>query len=195
MKRLAWWLALGGLALLAAFAQLDRASAARPALAPLVPKPFRSFAQPMITLVALATGTPAEARAEARRLVRIRPMPAEHLYALALAELRAGNLTGYATAFERATERGWRARPIQAAAARAALDAGDVDAAANRIAALWATGPDAETIALTHRLLALEGGRAAFEARGRAARKWDAPAALPAVPDAGATTGQGAVTP
>lgn len=163
MTWLVWWLALAALALLAAFAQLDRASIGQPALAPLVPKPLPSFAQPTMTLVALATASPAEARAEARRLVHIRPLPAEHLHALALAELKAGNLAGYAAAFERAT-------------------AGNVDAAANRIATLWATGPDAETVALTQRLLALDGGRAAFEARARAARKWDAPAALRELP-------------
>ena len=85
MIRWLWRIALGMLSLVAIGAQLDRASYLRPELAILVPQPFRSFAQPTTALVALATGDSTTARAEAQRLVRRRPIPAEHLFTLAMA--------------------------------------------------------------------------------------------------------------
>ena len=54
-------------------------------------KPFRSFAQETTALLALTAGDSAAARDEAQRLVRRRPMPAEHLFALGLAEMRSGH--------------------------------------------------------------------------------------------------------
>jgi hypothetical protein len=173
MNRLAWRLLLAAIALVAVFAQLDRASARRPQLAPLVPAPFRSFAQPSIAMAAAVSADPAGARAEARRLVQRRPLPAEHLFVLALADLRTGDTGGYARAFQRATTRGWRSVPIQQAAARAALAQGDADAAANRIAALWALdASDPALHDLTRVLLANERGRRVFAARLAGTKVW-----------------------
>lgn len=172
-RRVAWWALLASVAVVAAFAQLDRASQRRPELVPAVPHPFRSFAQQHAALMALAGADPRAARAETERLVRIRPMPAEHLYLLALADLRGGDLVGYARAFEQSTTRGWRARPVQQAAARAALDAGNPEAAANRVAALWALdASDPAVPALTRSLLATERGRAAFAAKLAGTKVW-----------------------
>ena len=171
--RWAWWALLASVAAVAAFAQLDRASQRRPELVPAVPPPFRSFAQQHAALMALAGGDPRMARAAAERLVRVRPMPAEHLYLLALADLRGGDFAGYARAFEQSTARGWRARPVQQAATRAALDAGNVEAAANRIAALWALDArDPAIPVLTRSLLATERGRAAFAAKLAGTEVW-----------------------
>jgi hypothetical protein len=128
-----------------------------------VPGPFRSFAQPTVALIALATGDNTTAQEEARRLVRRRPIPAEHLYTLAMADLRNGQPQAFASAFRAASTRGWRYPPLQVAAAQAALAAGDEKGAANRIAALWAENPGNPAVApLSKALLAAPGGADAF---------------------------------
>lgn len=173
MIRVAWWVALVALALVAMGAQLDRASALDPALAPFVPTPFRSSAQVVHTAMAMAAQDPKVARSEATKLVRRRPVPAEHLYLLATAQLRAGDTEGFERTFRLATERGWRVEPIQVIAARAALSQGDPAAAANRIAALWAIGGDAvEVRALTRALLSTPGGPEAFGRKLAAGSRW-----------------------
>lgn len=159
MIRWLWWLALAGLALVTVAAQLDRASQGRPELSAFVPGPFRSFAQVPMAMVALTTRDADAAREQARTLVRRRPMPAEYLFALSMAELRGGNPKGFAETFRAASTRGWRFAPLQVTAARAALDNGDAVGAANRVAALWAAEPDNAALAqLTERLLAAPGG-------------------------------------
>lgn len=173
MIRALSWLILAALAVVAVGAELDRASYERAELAPLVPRPFRSFAQPTLTMLALITSDPAVAKNEAQLLVRRRPMPAEHLYMLALADQRAGDAKDAAAASLLATERGWRARPVQIAAARSALAKGQVEAAANRVAALWALQPgDPVVPELTGALLAQRQGPEAFAARMAATRVW-----------------------
>jgi hypothetical protein len=163
MTRWIWRIALALIAIVAVGAELDRASYLRPELAIVVPQPFRSFAQPTTALLALATGDDAAAQEEARRLVRRRPIPAEHLFTLAMAEIRSGNPRAFAERFRVASTRGWRYPPLQVAAAQAALANGDVKAAANRVAALWAedsANPSVEP--LTKALLAAPGGPEAF---------------------------------
>ncbi len=163
MTRWIWRLALVLIAVVAVCAQLDRASYLRPELAIVVPKPFRSFAQPTTALLALATGNTSDAQIETRRLVRRRPIPAEHLFTLAMGELRAGNPRAFAKAFRVASTRGWRFPPLQVAAAQAALANGDVKGAANRVAALWAQNPANPSVEpLTKALLAAPGGPEAF---------------------------------
>jgi hypothetical protein len=163
MRRWLWRAALLVVALVAVGAELDRASYLRPELSLVVPRPFRSFAQPTTALLALATGDGAEAEAETRRLVRRRPMPAEHLFTLAMAEMRNGRPVAFAAAFRAASTRGWRYPPLQVTAAQAALAAGDVRGAANRVAALWAQDPANPSLApLTRALLAAPGGPEAF---------------------------------
>jgi hypothetical protein len=164
---------LAGLAAVTVFAQLDLASVTRPALVSLVPKPFRSASQPTIAVLAIGEGNSAKAQAEARQLVRRRPLPSEHLLILALADLRSGNMAGYARAFELSTERGWRAAPVQLAAARAALGRGSSMAAANRIAALWALDASQPALhELTSSLLQSSTGRRAFAAKLAGTRVW-----------------------
>lgn len=173
MRRFAWWALLAAIAAVAVFAQLDRASHVRPQLAPAVPKPFRSFAQVPMTMLAVASGDAAAARREAERLVRIRPMPAEHLFLLALTDLRRGDVQGYARAFEHSTTRGWRAQPVQQAAAAAALARGDAEAAANRVAAMWALdASDPALPELTRSLLSSRRGRRAFARNLAGTKVW-----------------------
>lgn len=156
-------LLLACIAIVAIGAEFDRASYLRPELAMVVPGPFRSFAQPTVALIALATSDPTTAQEEARRLVRRRPIPAEHLYALAMADLRNGQPGAFAAAFRAASTRGWRYPPLQVAAAQAALASGDKKGAANRIAALWAEDPSNPAVApLTKTLLEAPGGAEAF---------------------------------
>ena len=160
------WLWRGLLALLAVVAvgaELDHASATRPQLALAVPRLFRSTAQATIASLALTTKDSAMARAEARTLVRRRPMPAEHLFTLAVADLRAQDPQAFTNDFRAASTRGWRYAPLQVAAAQGALQNGDLTGAANRVAALWASAADdPSTAPLTTALLTRPGGPEAF---------------------------------
>jgi hypothetical protein len=160
------WLWRGLLVLLAVGAvgaELDRASATRPQLAIAVPGPFRSTAQATIATLALTAADSATARAESRRLVRRRPMPAEHLFTLAVADLRAKHPQAFTNDFRAASTRGWRYAPLQAAAAQGALQNNDLAGAANRVAALWAAAADdPSTPPLTTALLNRPGGPEAF---------------------------------
>lgn len=159
MIRVIWWLALALLAAVVIVAQIDRETSSRPELSALVPEPFRGFAQPNMTMLSLAMGSPADTQVEARTLVRRRPIPAENLYLLALADLNAGDKEAYARAFEVATTRGWRSVPVQIAAAEAAIGRGDAASAAPRVAAVWAVeGTNPASLALTEDLLALPSG-------------------------------------
>lgn len=160
------WLWRGLLALLAVVAvgaELDHASAARPQLAIAVPQLFRSTAQATIAALALTAKDGATARAEARRLVRRRPMPAEHLFTLAVADLRAGHPQEFTNDFRTASTRGWRYAPLQVAAAQGALQNNDLGGAANRVGALWGSAADdPSTGPLTTALLTRPGGPEAF---------------------------------
>lgn len=156
-----------------ALAQLDRASQQRPELAVVVPAPFRAFSQMPIALIALATGSPGAARIEAAKLVRRRPMAAEHLFVLSMADLRAGREKGFARAFRAASTRGWRFAPLQIAAAQASLAERDAPGAAKRVAALWAAeGNHPMLPELTRNLLDLPGGAHAFGTLMARSRVW-----------------------
>jgi hypothetical protein len=158
-----WRGVLALLAIVALGAQLDQASATRPQLALAVPAPFRSKAQATVAMLSLTTRDSATARAEARRLVRRRPMPAEHLFTLAAADLRNQRPQAFTKDFRAASTRGWRYAPLQAAAAQGALQNGDLTGAANRIAALWAAAADdPSTVPLTTLLLSKPHGPEAF---------------------------------
>lgn len=163
MIRWLWCCVLAGLAIVAVCAELDQASATRPQLAIVVPQPFRSTAQTTIAMLALTKDDGARASFEARQLVRRRPMPAEHLFTLAVADLRAGHPQAFTADFRAASTRGWRYAPLQATAAQAALDNGDLAGAANRVAALWAAAADdPATAPLSTALLTRPGGPEAF---------------------------------
>ena len=136
-------------------------------------KPFRSFAQETTALIALTAGDSAAARDEAQRLVRRRPMPAEHLFALGLAEMRSGHPQAFAADFRAASTRGWRFSPLQVTAAQAALANGDVKGSANRVAALWAADSGNPLLpGLTKSLLAASGGPEAFAVPLAQTRVW-----------------------
>lgn len=163
MIRWLWRSLLALLGVVAVGAELDHASATRPQLAIVVPQLFRSTAQATIASLALTAKDGATARDEARRLVRRRPMPAEHLFTLAVADLRAQRPRAFTNDFRAASTRGWRYAPLQAAAAQGALQNGDLAGAANRVAALWAAAAeDPSTAPLTSALLTKPGGPEAF---------------------------------
>jgi hypothetical protein len=135
--RVAWVGSLIALALLVTFLQLDRQSAANPALAAMVPEPLRGYAQTSIAGRAVEGDDPALALAEARRLVRRRPIPSEHLTLLAIAQSEAGAAEQASVTIQIAGQRGWRDPLAQEAVLRLALAAGDKPEAARRFAALF----------------------------------------------------------
>ncbi len=171
--RAAWMLGIAGLAVLAAGAQLDRQSEDDPSLARHVPPPFRSYAQLHLASEALSEGPPERALAEARRLVRRRPMPAESLYLLAGAEQEAGRIEQSLITVQHAARRGWRLPPAQDLMFRIAMASGDLTEAANRLAALWAAAQGDPALGeLTPVLLAAPGGPQAFAKPLAGTRIW-----------------------
>lgn len=135
--RIAWFAALAAAALLITGLQVDKQAESTPSLARIVPAPLRNYAQVQVARSAIATGDPATALAEAERLVRRRPVPAEHLTLLATAQARAGRLDEAATTIQVAGQRGWRDPLAQEAVLRLAHAAGDKAEAARRYAALF----------------------------------------------------------
>lgn len=153
--RITWIAAMLALAAVTTFLQLDRQSAMNPALAPLVPQPLRGYAQAHIAATATAGNDPARALDEARRLVHRRPVPAEHLTLLAVAQTKAGQAEQAGLTIQIAGQRGWREPLAQEAVLRLALDAGDTPEAARRFAALFlrAETPDALLIEFAPQVL------------------------------------------
>ncbi len=143
--RIVWFVALIGIALLTTALQFDKQAEAMPELAPLVPQPLRNFAQVRIVQRAIADQKPAVAVAEAQRLVRRRPIPAEYLTLLAVGQAQAGQLEQAGQTIQIAGQRGWRDPLAQVAVLRLALGAGDTPEAARRYAALFLSDdtPDA----------------------------------------------------
>jgi hypothetical protein len=135
--RIAWFTALAAVAVVTAALQVDRQSRASPALAALVPAPLRNVAQARIAQEALRKEDAAQALAEAQRLVRRRPMPAEHLSILAAGQAKAGRIVEAAGTIQVAGQRGWREPIAQEAILRLAIAAGDRAEAARRYAALF----------------------------------------------------------
>lgn len=142
--RIAWLAGLAAIAVITVFVQLDRQAEANPALAPLVPQPFRAHAQTFIAAAAAEGKDSANALEEAERLIRRRPVPAEHLTILALAQTKAGQVEQAALSIQIAGQRGWREPISQEAVLRLALAAGDMPEATRRYAAMFLrkTTPD-----------------------------------------------------
>ncbi|TIX48959.1 hypothetical protein [Alteraurantiacibacter aquimixticola] len=161
--RAIWTAAIAGVALVAVFAQIDRAARFSPGWAAAVPAPFRGFAQYERARVQIVAGNAESALAESRQLVRVRPMPAEHLALLARAELLAENPDNGLAALEAAGGRGWREPVSQLAMVEAALASRNYPVAAQRIAALIAVR-EADRAQLAQLV-----GRLAAEAEGREA--------------------------
>lgn len=135
--RILWGAVLMAIAVSTTALQIDRQSASTPQLAPLVPAPLRAYAHPQIIRTALQAGDSATALAAANDLVRRRPLPAEHLTLLAVAQAGAGQGDRSAFTIQVAAQRGWRDPVPQEAVLRLALDAGDKAEAARRFAALF----------------------------------------------------------
>jgi len=144
--RITWLAALLAIAVLTTLVQLDKQSEATPALATAVPAPLRDFAQTRITAAAVESGDPATALAEAERLVRRRPVPAEYLTLLAVAQAKAGQPEQAALTIQIAGQRGWREPLAQEAVLRLALAAGDTPEAARRYAALFLRSATPDTL-------------------------------------------------
>ncbi|QZH76388.1 MAG: hypothetical protein JY451_07610 [Erythrobacter sp.] len=173
--RAIWFTLLTLLALLATVAQVDRRSRYDGELASLVPSAYVGFASEQRTRQALAQGYGERALAEAQRLLRYRPLPANHLTMLALAEGMQSNAASATAALEVAAARSWRDPLPQAASAQAALTQGEHTIAAQRVSALLATGelPD-RAGELFARLVASPEGREAMAARYAAPGHWQA---------------------
>jgi len=135
--RMGWFGALLVLALVTTFVQIDRQSATMSALAAAVPGPFRNSAQAVVAARAVEGNDPALALEEAQRLVRRRPIPAENLTLLAVAQTRAGQMEQAGITIQIAGQRGWREPLAQETVLRLALAAGDEAEAARRYAALF----------------------------------------------------------
>lgn len=135
--RTAWLAILVVLALVMAGLQLDRQTRRTSAVAEGVPEMFRSAAQFTIAANALAGPDPTVALAEAEKLVRRRPLPAEHLRVLAHAQIAAGDYNRGTLTIQYAAQRGWRDPLAQESMLRLALEAGDAPEAARRYAALF----------------------------------------------------------
>ncbi len=144
IARIAWFGALAALALITTFVQIDRQTATTSALASAVPGPLRSSAQAVVAARAIEGSDPALALEEAQRLVRRRPIPAENLTLLAVAQTKAGLIEEAGVTIQIAGQRGWREPVAQETVLRLALAAGDEAEAARRYAALFlkASTPD-----------------------------------------------------
>ncbi|MEO1488013.1 MAG: hypothetical protein AAFR88_01075 [Pseudomonadota bacterium] len=118
--------------------QLDRQSAASPALASSVPEPFRAFAQARLTAAAIREGSPQLALAEAEKLVIRRPVPSQSMRLVAIAQYGSGDAEAGLLSIQIAAQRGWRDRTAQEMMLRLAMAAGDWPEAALRYAALLA---------------------------------------------------------
>ena len=135
--RILWFAALIAVALVTAAVQIDKQSETTPALARIVPAPLRNYAQTRITAAALERGDPEAALAEAERLVRRRPLPAEYLTLLAVGQAKAGQEAKSNETIQVAAKRGWREPVAQVAMLRLALANADRTEAARRYAALF----------------------------------------------------------
>jgi hypothetical protein len=137
ISRIAWIAGLVALAALTALLQIDRQSERTPSLASVVPAPLRSDAQLRIAAQAVEGDDAERGLAEATALVKRRPVPAEHLTLLAVAQAKAGQLEQSGVTIQIAGQRGWRDPLAQETVLRIALAAGDKAEAARRYAALF----------------------------------------------------------
>lgn len=144
--KVAWPALLLAVAVVTGFLQIDRQADITPSLARLVPQPLRNYAQPRIAAAAVDGTDSALGLKEARRLVKRRPIPAEHLTLLAVAEIKAGQLEQGGLTIQVAAQRGWREPLSQEAVLRLALDANDKPEAARRFAALFLRDATPDTL-------------------------------------------------
>lgn len=137
IARIVWFAAIAAVAAITMVVQIDRQSRVTPGLAAMVPAPFRAFSQAHVTAAAMTRNDdPQAALDQARLLIQRRPIPAEHLSLLALAQFRAGQEAEAGLSVQIAAKRGWRDQTAQEATLRLALAAGDGAEAARRYGAL-----------------------------------------------------------
>ncbi len=146
IARLFWIACILAIGAVTVAVQLDRQAASSPGLAQIVPEPVRSGSQNQMVSAALAGDNLAKAISEAERLVRRRPIPAEHLTLLAIARARAQQAEASALAIQFAAQRGWREPIAQEAMLRIAVEAGDQSEAARRYAALFLRDATPDTL-------------------------------------------------
>ena len=148
--RIVWFAGFAAAALLTTGLQFDMRARNAAAVAPVVPELLRGRSQVQITRKALEGKDAAEALAEAEKLVRRRPVPAENLVLLAAAQAKAGRIDLAARTIQVAGQRGWRDPVAQEAMLRLAVAAGDRPEAARRYTALFLRSrtPDALLTAL-----------------------------------------------
>lgn len=172
--RIVYWLALAAIAWLAASVQIDRQARYAPRHASLAPAWVGGFALEHRTLEALKEEQGERALALARRLVRARPMPAEHLRMLGHAQILVGQEEDGLRTLQVAARRGWRDPAAQAVMLSLAVGAGDTREAASRLIAIWALDPDNPILeAMAPRVIADPQGRATFVRILSASRYWD----------------------
>lgn len=164
IARILWFAALVVVALVTAVLQVDKQAETSPALAPLVPAPMRNYAQTRITAAALESGDPKAALAEAERLVRRRPLPAEYLTLLAVGQAKTGQEARAAETIQVAAKRGWREPLAQVAMLRLALANADRTEAARRYAALFLRDATPDALLLELGPEVLDGPEAEAEA-------------------------------
>lgn len=153
--RIVWFAVLLAAAIVTAALQLDKQAESHPALATLVPAPLRNYAQTHIAAAAVEGDDTALALAETRKLVGRRPIPAEYLTLLAVAQASTGQAEQSGLTIQIAGQRGWREPVAQETVLRLALVAGDKGEAARRYTALLlrAETPDVLLIELGPQIL------------------------------------------
>ncbi len=174
MKTVLWIVLLTVVAAIVVGAQLDRQARISTEIAQYVPPPSRAFAQGHLTAQALRAGNHEEALSQARRLVARRPMPAEHLRMLALAQAMAGDQSASIITLQAAARRGWRDLAVQEAMLRLAIENEDRGESVRRYAALSAAlqTDDAVLRELGPAALATSNARSDFAAILAPARRW-----------------------
>lgn len=174
--RILWTVSLIGIGMITAALQIDRQSETDNALAPVVPSLLRNYAQRVVAAEAVQAKDGATALREARELVRRRPMPAENLTILSVAQAKTADLQAAGLTIQLAGKHGWRDTFAQEAVLRFALDAGDKPEAARRYAALFRDNatPNEKLIALAGPVLgeARGPGQEAFATVIAGARVW-----------------------
>lgn len=146
VRKLAWIAVclIAGLAI--AVLQFDREARRNPAFATLVPEPMRGFAAEQAIARGLADGGGERIYGQAVALVARRPVPSENLTLLSLAAARTERIEVANGAIILAAGRGWRDPVAQNVMVRGAIAAGEWQAAADRLTALWAARVDDDVV-------------------------------------------------
>lgn len=161
--RIFYFFLLAVLALGVVLIQLDRQAYNDPGVIAAVPEPVSGVARQRQLEMLTEQDTFGELLPQTRDLVRKRPLPARHLVLFARSAELAGERDAALAALEVAAVRGWREPGAQLVVAQAGILSGNYEAAAQRLAALSATGaaPDQTNILLAA-MLAEPDGRSAL---------------------------------